>query len=169
MFASAYAAFSTSLNINAKGNLIEKENIIIGGKKVYLMTSGDGLYVDSVEDGRYVYAGTNPDNYICLEQNGTCLHDNLYRIIAVESDQSLKIIKNETIGQRIYDYSGTSARISAYCSYSSTAGCKIWGSKHTILDENGNNITHMQIDLNDSKTYELPDTEADLNVYLNNN
>ncbi len=49
-----------------------------------------GLKKDTTESGRYVYRGTSPNNYIKLG-------DDLYRIIAVESDGTLKVIKNEAL------------------------------------------------------------------------
>ena len=41
---------------------------LIGGKTVSVADSGDGLYADEYTSGRYVYRGSNPDNYI--EFNG---------------------------------------------------------------------------------------------------
>ena len=64
--------------------------------KAKMVTSGDGLYTDSTEAGRYIYRGANPDNYIKLG-------DDMYRIIAVESDNTLKVIKNGSVGDREFD------------------------------------------------------------------
>ena len=49
----------------------------------FVVTSGDGLYKDTTETGRCVYKGANPNNYITLGSD-------MYRIIAVESDGTLK-------------------------------------------------------------------------------
>ena len=38
----------------------------IGGQPVEIVDSGDGLYEDTYESGRYVYKGANPNNYIAL-------------------------------------------------------------------------------------------------------
>lgn len=62
--------------------------INIGDQIVKITSSGDGLYKDEYETGRYVYKGTNPNNYITF-------NNELWRIIAIESDGSIKIIKNE--------------------------------------------------------------------------
>ena len=130
------------------------------------VTSGDGLYVDSTETGRYVYRGANPNNYITL---GT----DTYRIIAVESDGTLKVIKNGNIGRKAFDtsknarYSTTSTDYCYATSASSYYGCKVWGSKTTTLDTNGKNVTQMPRDVNGT-LYNLPDSEATLNTYLNN-
>ena len=95
LLASGYAAFSTVLNINAKGNLIEKENITVGGKKIYIATSGDGLYHDETEENRYIFKGTNPDNYITF-------NNELWRIIAIEPDGAIKIIiESNRLGTKV--------------------------------------------------------------------
>ena len=128
--------------------------------KTLATTSGDGLYKDTTEAGRYVYRGANPNNYITL---GT----DTYRIISIESDNTLKIIKNGSIGSKAFD--PQNARYSTistdYCS--STYGCKVWGSKTTTLDTNGKNVTQMPRRVNGT-LYNLPDAEATLNTYLNN-
>ena len=38
----------------------------IGGQPVEVVESGDGLYEDTYESGRYVYKGANPNNYIAF-------------------------------------------------------------------------------------------------------
>ena len=50
--------------------------------KENVVTTGDGLYADTTEAGRYIYRGGNPNNYIKLGSD-------MYRIIAVESDNTL--------------------------------------------------------------------------------
>ena len=128
--------------------------------KAKVVTSGDGLYTDSTEAGRYVYRGASPNNYITL---GT----DTYRIIAIESDNTLKVIKNGRIGGRVFDsqnarYSTTSTD---YCN--SSSGCKVWGSKTTTLDTNGKNVTQMPWTVGGTLK-NLPEKEAYLNTYLNN-
>ncbi len=128
--------------------------------KAKVVTSGDGLYTDSTEAGRYVYRGANPNNYITL---GT----DTYRIISVESDNTLKVIKNGSIGGKAFDTQN--ARYSTistdYCS--SEYGCKVWGSKTTTLDTNGKNVTQMPWTVGGTLK-DLPEKEAYLNTYLNN-
>ena len=69
---------------------------VIGGQKVELVESGDGLYEDSYEAGRLIYRGQNPDNYITF--NGET-----WRIIAKETDGTYKIIKNDVLAKRAFD------------------------------------------------------------------
>ena len=149
-----YAAFNTNINLQAKGNIkitaiqILKKNIV---------SYGDGLYKDS-KSNRYVFKGTNPNNYIKLGSN-------LYRIISMEEDNTLKVMKNESLGTMAYDTAGTRYSSGDYCS--STKGCKIWSSKVTTLNTNEINISYAKVDLNDVD-YALPEKEASLNIYLNN-
>ena len=71
----------------------------IGGQDVEVVTTGDGLYADEYEDGRYIYKGSNPNNYITFSGE-------TWRIISVESDGSIKIMQNESIGNRAWDTTG---------------------------------------------------------------
>lgn len=142
--------------------------------KALTTSTGDGLYIDSTENGRYVYRGASPDNYIKLD-------DDMYRIIAIESDDTLKVMKNDfLINQRYddtYNYNaGNTSQIrhssdtDDYCYNDNSAGyagCNIWGSKTTTLDFYENNVTAMIKD-DTNKKYNLPGIEASLNIYLNN-
>ena len=68
----------------------EPEGPSIGGISVPTVESGDGLYEDSYESGRYIYRGTNPNNYIEF-------NNELWRIIAKETDGTYKIIRNDLV------------------------------------------------------------------------
>lgn len=57
-----YAAFSTNISLNAKGNVIKKGPTAAELLKANVVTSGDGLYVDSTEEGKYVYKGAATAN-----------------------------------------------------------------------------------------------------------
>lgn len=80
-----YAAFQTNLTITAKGNI---KKMTAAGQIINkgVVTEGDGLYADIYEEKRYVYKGGNPDNYITF-------NDEMWRILAVESDGTLKIMR----------------------------------------------------------------------------
>ena len=176
-----YAAFQTNINITAKGNILEKI-FATNDLKSTAVTTGDGLYKDTYETNRYIYKGNNPNNYIKLDND-------LWRIISIESDNTLKVIKQDNIVGVVYDpgyetsitgitaansmvgtrYSATSTD---YCYYIASTteyyGCNVWGSKTTMLDKNGNSITKMPKKTGDSTTYNLPTKEAYMNTYLNN-
>ena len=57
-----YAAFSTNITLTAKGNI--KDYNAAWQLKKNIVTSGDGLYLDTYEEGRYIYRGGTPNNYI---------------------------------------------------------------------------------------------------------
>ena len=81
----------------------------IGGQKVELVESGDGLYEDEYESGRLIYRGQNPNNYITF--NGET-----WRIVAKETDGTYKIIRNETLEKRAFDEANhRSTENNTYC------------------------------------------------------
>ena len=73
----------------------------IGGQPVEVVESGDGLYEDTYESGRYVYKGANPNNYIEFD-NGE-----VWRIIAKEADGTYKILKNDLLPNQAWDTSNS--------------------------------------------------------------
>ncbi len=119
---------------------------LIGGQEVELVESGDGLYEDSYEAGRYIYRGNDPDNYITF-------NDELWRIVAKEVDGTYKIIRNELLPQNegyttmAYDARNhRTTQNNSYCDYSSW-GCGVFaavsgtfrtpsGSKQGTVTEN---------------------------------
>ena len=85
-----------------------------------VVTSGDGLYEDQYEAGRYVYRGSNPNNYIMF-------NNELWRIIAKEADGTYKIIRNESIGNLSFDTSNNRTTTNnTYCDRPSS-GCSVYG------------------------------------------
>ena len=94
-----YAAFQTNLSITAKGNIKEQTASELLRKKCNA-TSGDGLYKDEYEDGRCIYKGTNPNNYITF-------NNETWRIISLEADNTIKIMRNECISNMIWDSSNS--------------------------------------------------------------
>ncbi len=125
--------------------------------KAKVVTSGDGLYTDSTEAGRYIYRGASPDNYIKLGYD-------MYRIIAVESDNTLKVIYNGSIGNMSFDRANSCDEV-AY----------VTPKNKTKISTDGNSTTY---EINGG-IYTTPDLggvdgcnrwsrRADLNVYLNN-
>ncbi len=71
---------------------IPGDGVDMGGQDVEVVTSGDGLYEDQYETGRYIYRGSNPDNYIQF-------NNELWRIVAKETDGTYKIIRDELLPQ----------------------------------------------------------------------
>ena len=59
-----------------------------------IVTSGDGLYEDEYEDGRYFYKGANPNNYITFNNEKAG-----WRILSIEPDKTIKIVRTAGISQ----------------------------------------------------------------------
>ena len=68
----------------------------IGGISVPTVETGDGLYKDEYEEGRYIYRGQDPDNYITF-------NNETWRIISKEADGTYKIIRNDLLAARAFD------------------------------------------------------------------
>lgn len=138
-----YAAFQTDIKVTGKGNISKEKAAQILKKTV--VTSGDGLYEDAYEKGRYVYKGANPDNYITF-------NNETWRIISVETDGTLKIIRNESLGKKRFD--GKASRVTGYCSLemAPSFGCNAWMASSMFVN----------------KTYSgAVEQDAWLNTYLN--
>ena len=76
------------------------EKIDMGGQKVEVVTSGDGLYADENDAGKYIYKGTNLNNYITF-------NNETWRILSIESDNTIKIVRNEDLGYMAWDEDGS--------------------------------------------------------------
>ena len=116
-----YAAFSTTIRLNAKGNVHPPVIYTVDDLIDNAGTSCDGeLVEDTSEPGRYIYRGNNPCNYINVKENGTNVK---YRIYSIESDGTVKVIRDESVTNMEYDVSDETRRIGGYCSQSS---CNAW-------------------------------------------
>ena len=96
---------------------------VMGGQKIELVESGDGLYQDTYELGRLIYRGQNPDNYITF-------NNETWRIIAKEIDGTYKIIRNETLPNRAFDNQNRTAS-STYCT--NVSGCGVYAAVEGIF------------------------------------
>ena len=78
-------------------------------ERVPVVSSGDGLYADEYENGRFFYKGANPNNYITFnnEQSG-------WRIISIEPDKTIKIMKDKIIDSLLAWNSGTAPGVNAW-------------------------------------------------------
>ena len=95
-----YAAFNTQLSLKAKGNI--KINLVTTEDlKALAVTEGDGLYQDEYEEGRFIYKGDSPNNYITF-------NNETWRILSVEADGRIKIVRNELLSDRSFDTTGGS-------------------------------------------------------------
>ena len=92
------ATVTVTLNyVQDDGTILpEPEGPSIGGISVPTVESGDGLYADEYEPGRYIYRGQDPDNYITF-------NNETWRIISKEADGTYKIIRNDVLSNRAFD------------------------------------------------------------------
>ena len=121
-----YAAFNTNITLHVKGN-IKTPPVDMAGVDVTPVTEGDGLYEDEYEEGRYVYKGTDPDNYIMF-------NNELWRIISKEADGTYKILRNEVLPEKMA-FDSLGARTTGYCSQGNApfAGCNAWSSTANMV------------------------------------
>ena len=99
------------------------DTVNMGGQNVELVSSGDGLYVDQYENGRYIYRGQSPNNYVQF-------NNELWRIIAKEPDGTYKIIRDEVLsGTMAFDALGCrSYENNTYCTdLQQNWGCGVYG------------------------------------------
>jgi len=122
------------------------------------VTTGDGLYADTYESGRYVYKGAAPENYITFngEEAG-------WRIMSVEADGTIKIIRKFILESRAFDSEGLRDSSSngaggTYCAGSSN-GCNAWAATANLVG------TPAEF-TNAGKTGTVL-LDAELNTYLN--
>ena len=64
--------------------------------KELVVSEGDGLYKDEYESGKYTYKGANPNNYITF-------NNEMWRIISIGADNTIKIMRNESIENQVWD------------------------------------------------------------------
>ena len=158
-----YAAFQTNLNITAKGNIIDKGTRPIELKN-NLVISGDGLYKDNNEDDKYIFKGGNPDNYITF-------NDETWRIISLDENGNLKIIRNDTLTKPWDEYNTRNSTTSTYCNNATFPTCNAWAATtnlvgnpraFTIYGPNGGSVGA-------TATFSgTVSADASLNTYLNN-
>lgn len=140
-----YATFNTNLNITAKGNIVDNTIDITEA----VVTDGDGLYKDEYEEGRYVYKGSNPDNYISIGEHSSNGDIVLWRIISKEADGTYKIIRDELLPAMPFDRMGI--RTSGYCS-NNPNGCNAWAAMSDFTNGVYSGVV---------------DKDAEINYYLN--
>lgn len=148
-----YAAFGTQLSLKAKGNVKDKPYSTPEDLKDLVINDGsDGLYEDEYEPGRYIYRGANPDNYLTFNNETAG-----WRIVAIENDNTVKIVKDDDIGQ--IRFSATMNYALDYICTSDRATyeqCNFWSSNMV----NGNSIAF------NGTSYTVHHS-AYLNMYLN--
>lgn len=156
----------------------ENADVFINYTMPDLAVSGDGLYESLGEPGRYIYRGSNPNNYIYLKENGT---DVLYRIISYEPDGTIKVVRDDSLGNIAWDPQANRQNTAAgyYCN--SAYGCNVWGNQ-TNTYYNDKTLSELNQDFyfyyypdNQTNTFSIKynnnfgtvTTDSSLNTYLN--
>ena len=113
----------------------ENAEIFINYELPQLVTSGDGLYESTTDEDRYIYRGSNPNNYIWLDENGDEeeTSEELYRIISYEPDGTIKVVRDDEILEKEWDerISRSLSNENTYCAI--PFGCNVWGSGSNTL------------------------------------
>ena len=158
---SLVATVSDGINkVSSSYNIDVTLSVSIGGVKVELATSGDGMYKDKYENNRYIYRGHYPNNYLTF--NGETAG---WRIMSKEADGTYKIVKDNSIGSMAFDTEGhrdNTSDVLNYCRYASAEsmgkkGCNAWASTYNM------NTTQFVLGAFSGYVYE----DAELNTYLN--
>ena len=141
-----------------------------------IVTSGDGLYEDEYEDGRYFYKGANPNNYVTFNNEKAG-----WRIISIEPDKTVKIMRIDGVTKQNWDDSGSNnwnrpATLNTYLNstyYSSLTGIaqKQMVSHNFSIGaiEDKNNSLEIQIDKENSKDWFGKIALPTLSEYLRSN
>ena len=104
-------------------NILTRNNI-----EVPIVTENSGLYKSTTDEDRFIYRGGNPiNNWIELNE-GTSETPNYvkYRIVSFEQDGTIKVVREESIGNKKWDNS-TDRRNTEngyYCV--KDRGCNVW-------------------------------------------
>ena len=152
------------------------------GISVPIVSDDSGLYLSTTDDGRLIYRGGTPNNYIYLkEMVGGVSTNVLYRIISFESDGTIKVVRNESIGDIPFDSKEPrkNTNVEYYCN--SDWGCNVWGNQlntyykgRTLVDlqqdfyfyyYQNNSATNFSIKPNNN--FGIVTTDSTLNIYLN--
>ena len=90
-----------------------------------VVTEGDGLYEDSYEEGRYIYKGANPNNYVVFSGE-------IWRIISIENDNMIKLISAEPVETLPYDETNhRNNEKNTFCT--SSEGCSVFAAVDGIF------------------------------------
>lgn len=113
-------------------NTLTRNNI-----EVPIVTENSGLYKSTTDMDRFIYRGGNPiNNWIELNE-GTDESPNYvkYRIISFENDGTIKVIREESIGKKVWD-NGTDRQNNENTYCESSNGCNVWGTQTTTYYNN---------------------------------
>ena len=139
-----------------------------------IVTSGDGLYESTTDPGRLIYRGANPNNYINIKEDGT--NNTLYRIVSYEPDGTIKVVRDESIGNIAWDAQNvrkSNGTNNTFCT--NQYGCNVWGNQTNTLYNGstlGDNFHYVYYESADSTALTNGESgkvgsDSTLNQYLN--
>ena len=119
-------------------------SLVRNGVEVPIVSGDSGLYLSTTDEGRFIFRGGTPNNWIWLDENGdgNKVDSELYRIISYEDDGTIKVIRQDSIGNIPWDKRDgdtnetkiTGPRKNAqnsFCNYNGASaeyyGCNVWG------------------------------------------
>ncbi|MDD6879383.1 MAG: hypothetical protein PUD59_04035 [bacterium] len=122
-----YAVLSESLEINGEANLYASHDYL-WYKLTEEYTNGDDIRFSEnrYESGKYSYIGDGSNNYISL--NGE-----LWQIISIEADRSIKVVKLNTTMNYEFDSLNNRTSTSTYCD-DLINGCNAWSMETSIIN-----------------------------------
>lgn len=123
-----YSILSQKITLQGKANLRAADKYL--WHKIttdYLSTSGSGFYKNNTESKKYSYVGDGASNYIKIGND-------TWRIVSVESDHTIKIVKLDDTINKEFDTTDNRTEASTYCTLS-TEGCNAWNSRETLTNE----------------------------------
>ena len=123
-----YSILSQKITLQGKANLRAADKYL--WHKIttdYLSTSGSGFYENTTESKKYSYIGDGASNYIKIGND-------TWRIVSVEADHTIKIVKLDTSINKEFDTnSNRTAENSTYCT-DLTNGCNAWNTKESFTN-----------------------------------
>lgn len=118
--AAGYAVLSTDIFIAAEVNVLTAEKYLWYNLQNKVTSSDSNEFMSNkYESSKYSYIGENPNNYITLN-NGE-----LWRIVSVESDHTIKVVKWDNTLTKAFDEIDNRTESSSYCTTLEN-GCNAW-------------------------------------------
>lgn len=128
LMASGYAILNQRIKLEAKVNLYASDRYLWKQiKENFLKETGTGFH-ESIESGKYVFIGNDEENYINIDNS-------LWRIISVEQDHTIKIVKWDDNITKYFDETGNRTEQSTYCT-TLEYGCNGWNSQSLLVNDN---------------------------------
>lgn len=121
--ASAYSLLSRTITIAGTANLYSSDRYLWRQLK---STNPTGLSTSNYNSKKSVFTGTTPNNYVSIDGM-------TWRIISVEEDNTVKIVKLDDDSTKAFDELNNRTQLSTYCT-DLTKGCNALIQKNTYTN-----------------------------------